>query len=97
MRRLTLVKTVLGSLKLHPGRAVLTALGIMIGVGSVIRVIAIGAGSRQQLEQRLQSIGANLLLVLLGTASGSRGQNRYTKTLLTSADSEARRPNAIGL
>lgn len=51
------------SLLAHPARSALTILGIVIGVGSVIAVVAVSAGARVEVEARLQSIGTNLLLV----------------------------------
>ena len=44
-------------------RAMLTSLGIFIGVAAVIVTVAVGAGARQQVLSQIQSLGANLLLV----------------------------------
>ncbi|MBX9698148.1 MAG: ABC transporter permease, partial [Acetobacteraceae bacterium] len=50
-------------------RAVLTALGIFIGVAAVIATVAVGAGARQQVLAQIQSLGANLLIIAPGTVN----------------------------
>ena len=45
-------------------RAALTVLGIVIGVGSVITMLAIGDGAKQAVMDRVSAMGSNLLLVL---------------------------------
>ena len=57
MRAHVLLVTALASMLAHPARTALTILGIVIGVASVIAVVAVGAGSRKAMEERLQSIG----------------------------------------
>ncbi|MEA2753323.1 MAG: putative transport system permease protein [Myxococcales bacterium] len=56
-------------------RSFLTTLGIIIGVGAVIAMMAIGAGAKAQVEQAFAAMGTNLLIVLPGTSStgGSKG------------------------
>jgi putative ABC transport system permease protein len=56
-------------------RAFLTTLGIIIGVGAVIAMMAIGAGARAQVEASFAAMGTNLLIVQPGstTAGGVRG------------------------
>ncbi|AGA56986.1 ABC-type antimicrobial peptide transport system, permease component [Thermobacillus composti KWC4] len=44
-------------------RSVLTMLGVIIGVGSVIALVGIGQGARRQIEEQVQSLGTNLLTV----------------------------------
>ncbi|MBY0333336.1 MAG: ABC transporter permease [Acetobacteraceae bacterium] len=59
----------LSALAANKLRAVLTALGIFIGVAAVIATVAVGAGARQQVLAQIQSLGANLLIVTPGTVS----------------------------
>ena len=73
-------------------RSGLTMLGIVIGIGSVIAMIAIGQGSQSSIQSRIESLGSNLIAVTPGTqrgvgmmVSGGRG----TAQTLTLADSEA--------
>jgi putative ABC transport system permease protein len=56
-------------------RSFLTALGIIIGVGAVIAMMAIGEGAKKMIEDQFAAMGTNLLIVLPGsvTTSGSRG------------------------
>jgi putative ABC transport system permease protein len=51
-------------------RTVLTALGVIIGVASVVALLAIGRGSQQQIEERITANGANLLTVRSSGAAG---------------------------
>ena len=53
-------------------RSLLTTLGIMIGVGAVIAMVAIGEGAKAMVEQSFASMGANLLIVMSGTTTRSR-------------------------
>ncbi len=56
-------------------RSFLTTLGIIIGVGAVIAMMAIGAGARSQVEQAFAAMGTNLLIILPGSSQsgGVRG------------------------
>ncbi len=55
-------------------RSVLTALGIIIGVGAVIAMVSIGNGAKAQVQAQIASLGRNILQVFSGsiTASGIR-------------------------
>ncbi len=55
--------TALSANKIRTG---LTMLGIIIGIGSVIAMVAIGAGAQKSIEASIQSIGANLVMVVPG-------------------------------
>ena len=65
------VKMALRSLRANLFRSALTLLGVVIGVAAVVTMLAIGNGSKQQVMQRIQSMGTNLLLVFPG-APGTR-------------------------
>ncbi|MDH2432729.1 MacB family efflux pump subunit [Pokkaliibacter sp. MBI-7] len=67
-------------------RTVLTLLGIVIGVGSVITMLAIGDGAKQAVIDRISAMGSNLLLVRPG-APNQRG--RSTVATLVEADVRA--------
>ena len=47
----------------HKTRAALTTLGIVIGVASVIAMVAIGSGARAMIETQVASLGINQLLI----------------------------------
>ena len=57
-------------------RTLLTMLGIIIGVGAVIVMVAIGLGAQSQIQQQIQNLGTNMLVVTPGSSSSggvSRG------------------------
>ena len=56
-------------------RSFLTVLGIIIGVGAVIAMVAIGEGAKAQVEASFASMGSNLLIVMSGStqSGGARG------------------------
>lgn len=60
------VLTAANALHANRLRSLLTMLGIIIGVGSVIAMVAIGEGSRQRINERLKGLGTNLLIVRPG-------------------------------
>ncbi|MBM3888828.1 MAG: FtsX-like permease family protein [Verrucomicrobia bacterium] len=74
----------------HKMRSTLTTLGIIIGVGSVIAMVAIGSGARTMIEQQVASLGANTLMVFPGSVSsgGLRG-GLGSSTRFTEADAKA--------
>ena len=71
-------------------RSVLTMLGIIIGVGAVIAMVAIGQGAKAQVEAQIASIGSNMLMVFPGstTQAGVHGGSG-TVTTLTEDDAQA--------
>ncbi len=52
-------------------RAFLTTLGIVIGVGAVIAMMAIGAGAKARVEEAFAAMGTNVLIILPGSTSAS--------------------------
>ncbi len=63
-------KTALTSLWVNKLRSLLTMLGIIIGVGAVITMIGLGEGAQRAVQERLESMGSNLLTVQPGAARG---------------------------
>ena len=63
------VRTALLALRRNPMRAMLTTLGIVIGVGAVIAMMEIGNGSSSAIQKSIASMGANTILILPGTAA----------------------------
>src|ERR1700736_3945643 len=61
------------ALRRNKMRSVLTALGIIIGVGAVIAMVGIGTGAKSQVEAQIASLGQNIIQVYSGstTASGT--------------------------
>ena len=84
------LKIALRSLRGNPLRSVLTMLGIIIGVASVVTMVAVGSGAQTQVAEQIRSLGANVLMVLPGAArkSGVRQESGSGHTL-TKNDSDA--------
>jgi putative ABC transport system permease protein len=74
MRAVSTFKIAFRALRRNKLRSVLTALGIIIGVGAVIAMVGIGNGAKAQVEAQIASLGENIILVFSGstTASGIR-------------------------
>ena len=74
MSFLALLRIALRALAVNKLRSALTMLGIVIGVGAVIVMIAVGAGAQARVEEQIRALGSNLLLVMPGstTAGGVR-------------------------
>ncbi len=90
MKTYRTIRTALRALRRNPMRAVLTTLGIVIGVGAVIAMMEIGAGSSQAIRRGISSMGANVLLIHPGTAStGGVTFGTGSVTTLTPQDCEA--------
>ena len=66
-------------------RSILTCLGIIIGVGSVIAVVALGEGAQKAMEERIQAMGTNLLTVVPSSGM-SGGVSRADSTEMTPKD-----------
>jgi macrolide transport system ATP-binding/permease protein len=75
------VKGALRALRSNLLRSILTLLGIVIGVGSVITMLAIGDGSKKQVVDAISSLGSNLLNVRPGAQGNSRGSDRGSASL----------------
>ncbi len=84
------VRIALGALKVNVLRALLTMLGIVIGVGAVIVMVAVGAGAREMIGDQIRSIGSNLILVIPGaTVQGGARLGSGSVHTLKSTDAEA--------
>ena len=78
------------ALRVNKMRSALTMLGIIIGVGAVIAMLAIGTGASRQIEEQISSMGSNLLIVVPGaTTAGGVRMGAGTQSTLTLADAEA--------
>ncbi len=59
------------ALRVNKLRSALTMLGIIIGVGAVIAMVAVGAGAQARVAEQIQSLGSNLIIVLSGSVTSS--------------------------
>lgn len=86
----SILKISLRALRANKMRSFLTILGIVIGVGAVIAMIAVGAGASQRISEQISSIGSNLIMVLPGaTTAGGVRLGAGTQSTLTMGDAEA--------
>jgi putative ABC transport system permease protein len=71
-------------------RSFLTMLGIIIGVGAVIAMVAIGEGAKKKVQEQIASLGTNLLVILPGTVTlgGARSGSGGRQSLIP-ADARA--------
>lgn len=68
-------KMAISAIKAHKLRAILTMLGIIIGIASVISVVALGKGSQAQILSNINNLGTNTMSVYNGTGFGDRRAN----------------------
>jgi putative ABC transport system permease protein len=84
------LRIALGGILANKLRSGLTILGMTIGVASVIVLVAVGNGSKQQVQAGIQALGSNVLLVQAGGARGGPGLfGGGSSITLTQADATA--------
>src|SRR5213079_445892 len=74
-------------------RSGLTTLGIIIGVGAVITMVALGSGAQKAVEDQIAALGANLLSIYPGQSFG-RGVASANRVSLTTDDTDALKRDA---
>jgi len=68
-----LAKSAFADFKRNKVRTILTSLGIMIGVLSVVMLIALGLGLKNYIQEQFESLGANLVMIMPGSGFGGEG------------------------
>ena len=94
------IRNALGAINSNKMRSGLTMLGIIIGVASVVLMVAIGQGAQQSVTSRIQSLGTNLILISPGNPNQTnvRGAGGGSSTTSLSGDDvNAIRENVTGL
>jgi putative ABC transport system permease protein len=83
-------RSALDALRSHALRSILTMLGIVIGVAAVIAMVSVGGGAREQVNEQIKSLGANLIMVVPGnvTTQGVR-MGAGQSSALTDEDAKA--------
>ena len=75
------------TIRINKMRSILTSLGIIIGVSSVIIMLAIGMGAQRSMAENMAKMGSNLLMVVSGsTTSGGIRMGAGSKQTLTYSD-----------
>jgi len=78
------------ALRVNKMRSALTMLGIIIGVGAVIAMLAVGTGASKRIAEQISSMGSNLLIILPGsTTAGGVRMGSGTQPTLTMGDAAA--------
>ena len=81
-----LLRVAMRALAVNKLRSALTMLGIIIGVGAVIVMIAVGGGAQARVEEQIRSLGSNLLLILSGTTTSGGVRMGFGSNLTISED-----------
>ncbi|HEY0971645.1 MAG TPA: ABC transporter permease [Gemmatimonadales bacterium] len=89
MKKSTLIKVATESILKNKMRTALTMLGIVIGVGAVIVMVAVGYGARSSIRAQIENLGTNMIVVTPGSSSaGGVSQGAGTFNRLTVEDAE---------
>ncbi|NTW78378.1 MAG: ABC transporter permease, partial [Syntrophaceae bacterium] len=92
------LKIALLALWVNKMRSFLTMLGIIIGVGAVIAMLAVGTGASEKISQQIASVGSNLIMVVPGsmTQSGIRmGSGSYSTLTINDAEAIEKECSAV--
>ena len=82
----------------HRMRTFLTMLGIIIGIASVVSVVALGNGSQKQILENISSLGTNTITIYQGRGFGDNSRSSQVKTLIPAdADALADQPYVQGV
>ena len=86
MKPTTLIKVAGKSIIKNKMRTLLTMLGIIIGVGAVIVMVAIGLGAQHQIQEQINVLGTNLIVITPGSSNQggvSRGAGSFNRLQLS--------------
>ena len=84
------LRIALRALLVNKMRSALTMLGIIIGVGAVIAMIAVGSGAQRRISEQIASMGSNLIMIMSGSStSGGMRFGAGTVPTLTADDAKA--------
>ena len=89
MRKSVLVRVAGESILKNKMRTMLTMLGIVIGVGAVIVMVAVGQGAQKSIANQINALGTNLLIVTAGatnTGGVSQGAQAFNRLTVDDAD-----------
>ncbi len=88
MNLLDSLAVALAALKSNLMRSILTTLGIIIGVASVIILVAVGTGASSEVDRQINSLGTNMLVVVAGSSRGMGGRSSGAGTDLPLAEDD---------
>jgi putative ABC transport system permease protein len=93
MKSSVLVRVAGESIRKNKMRTLLTMLGIVIGVGAVIIMVAVGQGAQQGIANQINALGTNLLIVTAGasnTSGVSQGAQAFNRLTIQDAEKLSR-------
>jgi putative ABC transport system permease protein len=90
MNWLETLRTAVDAVRAHRLRSLLTMLGIVIGISSVVLTVGLGLGAQDEVRKQIDSLGSNLLIVSPGSSTNSSGVRGGfgSASTLTLADAE---------
>ena len=91
------VRMALIAMNTHRLRTLLTMLGIIIGIASVVAVVALGTGSQQQVLANISQLGSNTLEIFPGKDFGDVRSGKVETLVLADAEALAEQPFAAGV
>jgi putative ABC transport system permease protein len=89
MKSTVLVKVAMQSIRKNKMRAMLTMLGIIIGVAAVVVMVAVGYGARSRIRAQINNLGTNMIVITPGAAQQggvSQGAQAFPNLALTDVD-----------
>ena len=89
MRLLNITKVGFMAIARNKMRSALTMLGIIIGVGCVITIVALGAGASSSIQSTINSLGTNFIMIFPGAATQSGARVFTGESKLTPEDVQA--------
>jgi len=89
MKLLAAMRIALRALRVNRLRSALTMLGIIIGVGAVIAMVAVGSGATESIQEQIQAIGSNLIMVVPGSIT-SNGIRLGSGAMVTLSEDDAK-------
>jgi putative ABC transport system permease protein len=91
MNWLETLRTAADAVRAHRLRSLLTMLGIVIGISSVVLTVGLGLGAQDKVRSQIDALGSNLLIVSPGSSTGTGGVRGGfgSSTTLTLSDAQA--------
>jgi putative ABC transport system permease protein len=89
MKTSTLVKVAMQSIRKNKMRTMLTMLGIVIGVGAVIVMVAVGYGAQSRIADQIGNLGTNMIIITPGSAAAagvSQGAQTFNRLTIDVAE-----------
>lgn len=98
MRTTDILRTASRALRSNQLRSALTTLGIIIGVASVVVMVAVGAGTQAAIKEEIEKLGATVVMIIPGSANAAGARlGAGTRPTLSDDDAAAVRSDAAGV